>query len=662
MTIRLAGGTGKKISGRALLGSAALGGLMLGLLGPQSLAYAEIGLAPGGRGSAYITFQGGYQHRNGAAAVAPAGANNTNPFGGGLDVEVQAIATPDLVSTKAGVAEPDRTAASSASATPDSIATEASAQQIIGGTQGQADGRGSANGDSAKSQNSARLAAGDMLAEGGGSASASRGAMAEADSSALAQDSTDQATANATAQGVAGSPSTAQSTSDAQVNAVQQSDTDSDANNPASAATDELVLVNLETLAGAEGEAMANSPPNSALVDTTTAATLSSGISTAGSGAEAEDNSSEAQAFIGTFIDTDSSSSATVSNNTANGRLSSTTSGNTIDGKTALAQGTGITVPEGLLATAIAELRPGESVEATVLYDRQAQAPFVGFESNDTPIVFNLANENLEADDGAFGGFSFGYVFVGPVMGLIDRFEAYGTHSRNEDDEIKQSQAFTGVSADGQALVSAINTRGLQIETDETLTQTEFGMRFKSDRLAQGVLPLIVSLEPFYMNYEQESGYGLAQVMMFESTVEADLWGGQVALESEIPIIAERLHWVGRVSGGVYWMDADGDFSNSLTGKTLGPGIEETGYRLGAETGLRLFLGEHAFLTATGAADHLSEAPRAVFRSGLGQRDEDGFRTAGSGSARIESDELTNYRANLRLTFTTRSHEPVAFK
>jgi hypothetical protein len=86
-------------------------------------------------------------------------------------------------------------------------------------------------------------------------------------------------------------------------------------------------------------------------------------------------------------------------------------------------------------------------------------------------------------------------------------------------------------------------------------------------------------------------------------------------------------------------------------------------YRLGAETGLRLFLGEHAFLTATGAADHLSEALRAAFRGGLWAPDEQSLlRGAGADPARVESDELTNYRANLRLTFTTRSHELVAFR
>ena len=78
-----------------------------------------------------------------------------------------------------------------------------------------------------------------------------------------------------------------------------------------------------------------------------------------------------------------------------------------------------------------------------------------------------------------------------------------------------------------------------------------------------------------------------------------------------------------------------------------------------------MFLTPNAYLTAMGAVDHLSEAPRAVFRSGLGapDPDNDSLRGAGMGTAPVESDELTNYRANLRLTFTTRSHaEPVAFK
>ena len=573
MTGRRARGNSTQILGRALLSGAAIGGLMIGLLGATAPAQAEIGLAPGGRGSAYITFQGGYQQRNGAAAVAPAGPTNTNAFGSS-HVEAQAIATPDQVSAKARVTETNRSAEANASATPNSVTTETSASQQFGDEQGKVEGK----------------------------AAATTGAQLELDASLLAQDPPDLAAIEASV--------AADATPSSSVSVSQRSEN----------AGITVTVINTSTSPVSVNAEMVNV----AVADDVASVGVQS--------AEADEDSA-------------------VATNTAE---------NTIGPNTAAAVGIAVTEPESQVVTATAAL-DDEGLGSVAVYDRQMHAPFVGFQSNQGPIVFDPSNETLEADDGAFGGFSFGYVFVGPVLGVIDRFEAYGTHSRNEDDEIKQSQAFTGVSADGQAIVTAINTKGLQIETDETLTQTEFGMRFKSDRLAHGVLPLIVSLEPFYMNYEQESGYGLADVVMFESTVEADLWGGQLALESEIPLFGEAISWVGRVSGGFYWMDADGDFSNSLTGRTLSLGTDETGYRLGAETGLRLFLGPHAFLTGTGAVDHLSEAPRAVYRGGLGPLEEV-FRTATADPARVESDELTNYRANLRLTFTTRSHEPVAFK
>ena len=638
MTCR-ARGTYSQILGRVLLSSAALGGLMIGPLGATAPAHAEIGLAPSKRGTAYITFKGGYQHRNGAAAVAPSTPAAIDPLPG-FDVEAQAIASPNLVSSKARIEQSGRSAEGSASATSNSATSQTTVHQQFGDKQGEASS----------------------------SASASADATAETNTFTTQQDANNFASSTTSTSADAGPP-------------------------PSQSAFDDSA-VSGTGVAGFNGAtAVTNSPTNQAAAASGSVAAIDPSGATIFANASTNPPNADMQAgFTGTNDGSAASAAGTAGQNGSAFAIATTPGGgigtqivgdvatvsaaaNETDSKVASAAARavggpdGVGGPEGLIAETFVAL-DDQAVLTTAFYDGQAQAPFVRLLTRREffdPILFDLANETLEADDGAFGGFSFGYVFVGPILGLIDRFEAYGTHARNEDDEIKQSQAFTGVSADGQAIVTAINTKGLQIETDETLTQTEFGMRFKSDRLAQGILPLIVSLEPFYMNYEQESGYGLAQVVMFESTVDADLWGGQVALESEIPLIAQRLHWVGRVAGGVYWMDADGDFSNSLTGKTLGPGIEETGYRLGAETGLRLFIGPHAFLTATGAADHLSEAPRAVFRGGLGAPDdsppaESLLRGAGAIPARVESDELTNYRANLRLTFTTRSHEPVAFK
>ena len=66
-----------------------------------------------------------------------------------------------------------------------------------------------------------------------------------------------------------------------------------------------------------------------------------------------------------------------------------------------------------------------------------------------------------------------------------------------------------------------------------------------------------------------------------------------------------------------------------------------------------MFLMPNAYLTATGAVDHLSEAPFVAFRNGL----------KGAPSY-VGADELAQYRTNLRLTMTAQLHraEPVSLK
>ena len=70
--------------------------------------------------------------------------------------------------------------------------------------------------------------------------------------------------------------------------------------------------------------------------------------------------------------------------------------------------------------------------------------------------------------------------------------------------------------------------------------------------------------------------------------------------------------------------------------------LNEDGYRLGAETGLRVFLSPSHLLTFTGAVDHYSDVPVAVFGDAL----------AGTAS-HVKTDDLTTYRAVARLTVRT---------
>ena len=248
----------------------------------------------------------------------------------------------------------------------------------------------------------------------------------------------------------------------------------------------------------------------------------------------------------------------------------------------------------------------------------------------------------LEAEDGGFVGLSCGYAFRQAVAGFVDRIEGYGTFARNRDSGALHPLNFLWASDDGRVAVQALNTDGLDVPHHDEVKQREFGLRFKSDRMARGRVPLVVSLEPFYVDYEQEASFGLAGVVNVDAQVDGDLFGAQLAFESELPLIANRLHWVGRRAGGLYYLDADGHFTDTLGGAAVKDSLNEDGYRLGAETCLRLFLSPSHLLTFTGAVDHYSDLPIAVFGDAL------------SGAAsHVKTDDLTNYRAVVRLTFRT---------
>jgi hypothetical protein len=65
----------------------------------------------------------------------------------------------------------------------------------------------------------------------------------------------------------------------------------------------------------------------------------------------------------------------------------------------------------------------------------------------------------------------------------------------------------------------------------------------------------------------------------------------------------------------------------------------ETGYRFGAETGVRLQLAPWARLSITGSVDHFTDVPTAVLPSFEDDR-----------AAHVDFDDLTDWRVGVRLT------------
>ena len=272
----------------------------------------------------------------------------------------------------------------------------------------------------------------------------------------------------------------------------------------------------------------------------------------------------------------------------------------------------------------------------------------------------------IGADEGGFIGLSFGYVFTSPVL-FVNRVELYGTGS-DADESRKSIGGFVLRSVDNNALIalSSIPLESTVATVSQDQRRREFGLRFKSDQpIGRGGFAL--SAEPFFIDFEQITiAQGrLSNVVGTNSDeasasrraqIDADFFGAQFAVEANYPVIGERIEWLGRASVGVYSVDAEGrfrsqgsfnfEFAPDNTGVFETVSIKhnnsEVGYRLGGETGVRWRATPWALLSLTGSVDFLSDVPTA-----------DLPRFADDRAARVDFDDLTDWRIGVRLTLAT---------
>jgi hypothetical protein len=259
----------------------------------------------------------------------------------------------------------------------------------------------------------------------------------------------------------------------------------------------------------------------------------------------------------------------------------------------------------------------------------------------------------MTADDGGYGGVTIGYGFVSPVLGVVNRIEAYGSRTSSDADQ-SSNGAFGLRSVDNVAAIAmaAVPAESLQVRATQDLSLTEFGLRLKSDQ-SMGGATLTLGAEPFYIRYDQSTRTTGALSDLFDasgtrsSDVESDMFGIQLAIEGAAPL-SGPFSILGRASAGVYNIDTDAKFSSTFVmpfasyEADLSQSESRTGYRLGAEAGLRYAISSAAWLSVTGSVDYLSETPTAVLPA-----------SASDGPAHLAFDDLLDWRAGARLTFAT---------
>jgi hypothetical protein len=259
----------------------------------------------------------------------------------------------------------------------------------------------------------------------------------------------------------------------------------------------------------------------------------------------------------------------------------------------------------------------------------------------------------MSADDGGYFGATVGYGFVSPLLGVVNRIEAYGSRTSSDADQ-SSNGAFGLRSVDNLAAIAlaAVPVEDLKVRATQDLSLTEFGLRLKSDQKMGGAT-VTLGAEPFYIRYDQSTRTSGALSDLLDasgsrsSDVESDIFGLQLAIEGAAPL-GGPFSILGRASAGLYNIDTDADFSStfSIPFASYEAGVSDsdsrTGYRLGAEAGLRYAISSAAWLSVTGSVDYLSETPTAVLPA-----------SATDGPASLAFDELLDWRAGARLTFAT---------
>ncbi len=284
---------------------------------------------------------------------------------------------------------------------------------------------------------------------------------------------------------------------------------------------------------------------------------------------------------------------------------------------------------------------------------------------------------SITAKNGAYGALTFGYGFQQPFYGF-DRVEIYGSISRTDEDQHVNGAA-GAVSVDGtsgfaaavilpQSIPAGFIAPGGEVVTFGDVTTSvsqsvdfaEFGGRLKADRWTYNSATLTAGLEGFYALYNQDTdmrasvggtvGDHIGHSFSRSAEVDSDMFGVLASLEGQMPIGGTPLSLIGRAFGGFYYLTADGDFRDNFGFANVSDDLNQWGYRVGVEAGVRYDFSSTMSLAVTGTIDHFSDVATAELPRFAGE------------VAQVGTDDFTNYRVGARLTVKLGEEAPVPFK
>jgi hypothetical protein len=265
----------------------------------------------------------------------------------------------------------------------------------------------------------------------------------------------------------------------------------------------------------------------------------------------------------------------------------------------------------------------------------------------------------IDADTGVYGALTLGYALQSP--GILSRIEFYASASEaRSSSENFGALGLRGVDNNSAVVFAAVPLGDVSVNVTQSVATREVGLRFKTDQQV-GAIAAALSVEPFFMHYDQNTATmgtfndptsGSASASR-NSDVDADIYGAQIAAEGVLPVVG-NFSLIGRGSAGVYEVSATGDFSSLFVVPPTSVGSKapiaanvsdsdsRTGYRLGAEAGVRYVINPSAWVSVIGSLDYFSEMPTALLP-----------REASDPAAHIAFNDLLEWRTGVRLTFAT---------
>lgn len=248
-----------------------------------------------------------------------------------------------------------------------------------------------------------------------------------------------------------------------------------------------------------------------------------------------------------------------------------------------------------------------------------------------------------------FAGAEIGYNFKNGASWLgVNRVELVfetgrGTEEKNRHDQTGSMVRVTGTNS---GVIVALPNGFPQYSSRERIYY-EGSIRLRNDQIAIANQRLNLYAEPFSRTLLDETFAALDSSISRKGDVSSFFGGIMLGIEPEIEI-ANKFAIVFGLSGGLYYVHADGEFSDNSTPDQLGDTEDALGLRARASLALKKKLSERMSVSLFGLVDYWSASPFASMPTNL---------TPLGIPAKLDFEQSIEAKAGVRVTFALGQNE-----